>query len=180
MKSIDQPNYKLTDDVDAPFDKDYDLFGLHKRRTFNQGELNLVEYFRNYDGETYSDLVVKEEKVYNRNAYGLVETRLQTTSWYLTDDTVGCTKVITKYYSSKEGVVEAQTRRSNMLSDAKLYTASQVGLANSLDLLISVNNEVSLYVQGEQAELIKAIQASTKPYLTPKIIDTIVYLITLN
>jgi len=174
------PVYKLTNELEAPLTLDYDLFGLHKKRTFNQGELNLVEYYRNYDGETYSDLIVKEEKVYNRNMYGLVDTRVQTTSWYLTDDTVGCTKVTTKYFSNQDAMYEAETRRSNMLADAKLYTASQVGLANALDLMTSVNSEISLYVQGEQTALINSIQTSTKPYLTQEIKDTLAYILTLN
>jgi hypothetical protein len=180
MKSIDQPNYKLTDNVEEPIDLDYDIYGLHKNRTFNQGELQQVDYYRNYNGETYSDLVVSESRTYQRNVMGLVEYRTQVSTWYLTDDSVGCTKTTIKYYNIQEAMQEAETRRSNLLSNAKLYTASQVGMENALDFMKAVNNEISLYIQGEQDSLLNAIQASTKPYLNPTIIGTLIYILTLN
>jgi hypothetical protein len=185
------PVFKLTGLINPPYDIDYDLYGLHKKKTLVTGELQLIEYFRNYDGITYSDLVVKEERAYTRNVYGLVEYRDQVSTWYLEDDTVGCVKPyltdgngdiipLRKYYNSQESMEEAEYRRSNLLSDAKLYTASQVGLANALDLMTSVNAEISLYVQGEQTALINALNASVKPYMTQEIKDTLTVILTLN
>lgn len=174
------PVYKLTESLDDPRNLDYDIYGLHKKKTIVAGELVLVEYYKNYNGTDYSDLVVSETRNYVRNAYGLVTYRTQVSYWYLTNDTIGCTKTTTKYYNVQESMEEAETRRRNLLSDAKLYTASQVGLTNALDLMTSVNAEISLYIQGEQTALITAINNSTKEYLTQEIKDTLVYLLTLN
>lgn len=264
MKAIDRPNYKLTGHIEEPYDIDYDIFGLHKKKTLVTGELRLIQYFRNrYDG-VYSDLVVKEERTYTRNGYGLVEYRDQVSTWYLEDGTIGCVKpyqpkheetfrIITsfdmflgnyefiteasqitldffnaqlisnisllmsitgivefvhglvvvlpnktiiqydsqlesfigavplrKYYDPQASMEEAEYRRSNLLSDAKLYTASQVGLTNALDLMTSVNSEISLYVQGEQTALLLAIEDSTKEYMTQGIKDTLKVILTLN
>ena len=180
MKAIDLPNFKLTGEIDSPINLDYDIYGLHKKKTLVTGELQLVEYFRNYDGITYSDLVVKEERTYTRNKMGLVEYRVQLSTWYLEDDSIGCTKEMIKYYNIQESMEEAEYRISNLLTDAKLYTAGQVGLTNALDLMTSVNAEISLYIQGEQTALINALNASTKPYITQEIKDTLTFILTLN
>ena len=180
MQSIDQPNYKLTGQIEAPTDLNYDLYGLHKKRTLNQGELNLIEYYSTYDGTTYSDLVLKEERVYARDVNNLVQFRTQTTTWYLTDDTVGCTKVTTKYYAIEESIAESEIRRGNLISTAKLYTLSQIGIENCWDFIQSINTEITLYIQGATQFLKDAITASTKPYLTPTIIGTLLYLITID
>jgi hypothetical protein len=44
----------------------------------------------------------------------------------------------------------------------------------------SVNNEISLYIQGLQQPLLDAIAASTKPYLTQLMKDTLVPILTIN
>lgn len=180
MIALDQPNYKITGEIEAPLDIDYNIFGLHKSKTFVTGELRLVEYFKEFDGTTYSNLVVKEERAYTRNAWDLAEYRTQTSTWYLEDDTIGCTKVTTKYYNPQESMEEAEYRRTNLLSDAKLYTASVVGLPDALDFMKSVNTEISLYIQGEQDSLLVAIAASTKPYLDPTIKATLAAILTLT
>jgi hypothetical protein len=177
---IDNPVFKLTGSLDSPVNIDYDVFGLHKKRTLNQGELSLVEYFKNYDGETYSDLVVKEERTYTRDSNNLVQYRTQTSTWYLTDDTVGATKTTTKYYSIQESVAESETRRGNLVATAKLYTLSQIGIENCWDFLNSINNEMNLYIQGATGYLFDAIANSDKAYMTNEIKGTLAYILTIN
>lgn len=188
---ISTPVYKLTGILNDPRNLDYDIYGLHKKKTIVRGELVLIEYYKNYNGIIYSDLVVKEERTYTRNEYGLVLYRDQISSWYLTDGTIGCVKPylkdendeiipLRKYYNPQEQMEEAEQRRSNLLADAKLYTASQVGLPNALDLMKSVSSEISLYIQGEQDSLLNAISVSDKPYLTQEIKDTLILILTLN
>lgn len=171
--------FKLNNSLDSPINLNYDLYGLHKKRTFNQGELSLTEYFKNYSNGIYSDLVVSESRVYSRDVNNLVQYRTQTISWYLTDETVGDTKVTIKYYDITESMLESETRRTNLISTAKLYTASQVGISDALDFMESINNEISLYIQGLTQNLFDAINASTKPYVTIELKATLISILTI-
>jgi hypothetical protein len=173
--------YKLTGKKDSVEDLDYDLYGLHKKKILVQGELIEVEYYKNFDGTTYSELVVKETRVYFRPQMGLVYTRTMNINWYMSDGSIGYSKTgIVKYYSNQEAMDEAEIRRHNVLSDAKLYITSEVGVVDALDLMSSVNNEISLYIQGLQQPLLDGIAASTKPYLTQLMKDTLVPILTIN
>jgi hypothetical protein len=172
--------FKLTGTNTSPVDLDYDIYGLHKKRTFVQGELVLTEYYRNYDGTTYSDLVVDEGREYTRDANNLAQYRTQISRWYLTNDEVGATKTTTKYYTVHESVAESETRRANLVADAKLYTLSQIGIANCWDFLQSINVEIDLYIQGATQYLKDSIMASTKPYLNETMKGTLVYILTIN
>lgn len=171
--------YKLTGDYKDPRNINYDIYGLHKKRTLNQGELSLVEYYRNFDGVSYSDLVLKEERIYTRNPINLAMYRTQITTWYLENGEIGCTKETTKFYSPTESVAESETRRSNLVADAQLYCVNQIGLENSLDFMESVSKEIMLYVKGGIQYLFDAINTSTKPYLTSEIKATLIYILTI-
>lgn len=179
MKSLDLPNYRLTGEIDDPTNLDYDIFGLHKKRTLVKGELLTVEYYKNYDGVTYSELVVKEDREYIRNINGIATQRNMNISWYLEDGSIGTTKSTIKYYSPQEGIDEGITRRRNVIADAKLYVLSQVGLVNGKDFMTSLASEIMLYENGETQALRDSVQASSKQYLTQQIKDTVVFILTL-
>lgn len=173
MKSIDGNNFKINGAMESPMNLDYDIMGFHKKRTITKGELLSVEYYRNFDGTTYSDLVVKEERVYTRNAMGLVMYRSMIISWYFEDGTVGEVKNTTKFYSPQESIDEGMNRRGNMIADGKLYILGTVGLANGQDFLVSLTGEVNLFVNGATQPLRDAITASTKTYITQTMKDTL-------
>lgn len=146
---------------------DYDILGLHKKRTIINGELNRVQYYRDYDGISYSDLVVEENIVYNRNAVsGLVNTRNMTISWYLTDGTIGHEKSTIKYYSMIESIDEGIVRRNNMIAAAKLVVLGAVGLENGQNLLTELNLQINLFINGNTQPLRDAVAACTKSYLS--------------
>lgn len=171
--------FKLTGSYESPDYIDYDIFGLHKKRTLIKGELVLVEYYREFDGTTYSDLVLKEERAYTRDSINLVQYRVQTTTWYLQDESVGEVKEMTKYYSITESVAESETRRGNLVAEAKLYALSQIGINNSWEVMTALNGEISLYIQGVTQPLKDGIANSTALYMTQEIKDTIVYILTI-
>lgn len=164
--------------LDSPERIDYDILGLHKKRTITLGELVTVEYYLDYDGVNYSNLVVKENRVYNRDANGLAVSRNMTITWYREDGSVGLVKNTVKYYSPQEAIDEGISRRSNLIANTKLYVLSQVGLVNGQDFLGSVTNEVTLFVNGAPQPLRDAVTATTKPYMTPTIIATTVAILT--
>lgn len=185
---VDYPNetyltedFKINGSKADPSFIDYDVIGLHKKRTLSKGELTSVEYYRTYDNiaKTYFDLVVRETRTYTRDQIGMVQYRTQTTSWYCKDDSVGLIKNFTKYYSPQESIDEGITRRKNLIADAKLYTISTVGLQYGFDLMNTHAGEITLFENGYTAPLKDAIQSSTKPYLNDTIKATLVYILTI-
>jgi hypothetical protein len=166
--------YKLTDSIESPSDINYDILGFHKKRTILFGELKKVEYFKNYDGTNYSDLILEEFREYTRDIDGLVQVRNLTIKWLLNDDSIGAIKNTTKYYSAQEAIQEGIDRRGNIISDTKSYTLFQIGQTQSFDLLSGVKTEIDLFIDGYTDPLRTAITNSTKPYLTQTIKDGII------
>lgn len=166
--------YKLTDSITSPADINYDILGLHKKRTILYGELIKVEYFKNYNGTDYSDLILEENRIYTRDVNGLVQTRDLNIKWYLTNNTVGFEKNTIKYYTTQEAIQEGLDRRGNVIADTKSYTLSQIGQMYSFDLLSGVKTEIELFMDGYTQPLRNAIINSTKPYLTQTIKDGII------
>jgi hypothetical protein len=177
-----QLNYKITGDTSDPKNLNYDILGFHKKRTIVKGELVKAEYFRNFDGVIYSDLILEENRTFNRDAIGIVQTRDISIKWYLEDDTVGCTKTWTKYYNADEAIQEGIDRRSNMISVAKTTLLRELALVHGVptnqqygfDLLTSVGTEMKWFTEGHTQPLRDAINNSTKPYMTPVIKTAVV------
>jgi hypothetical protein len=166
--------YKISDSYEIPLTIDYDIMGFHKKRVIIFGELRQVGYYRNYDGITYSDLVVEELKEYVRDANGMAQYRIQTINWYLSDDSIGHTKTTNKYYTLGEAIQEGVDRRGNSISEAKAYTLTQLGRNYSFDFLYTVKDYIQFFIDGNTQPLRDAIQASTKPYMTQTIKDGII------
>lgn len=172
-----QSNYKITGDTTDPRNMDYDIMGFHKKRTIVKGELVKVEYFKEYDGTTYSNLVVEETRTFNRDSIGIIQTRDILIKWFLEDDSVGCTKSWTKYYNADEAIQEGIDRRNNMISVAKTTLLRELALVHgvplnqqySFDLLLTIGTEMKYFAEGYTQPLRDAINNSTKPYLTPSI-----------
>lgn len=170
-----EANFKITGGTLSPRDLDYDIFGLHKKRTIVKGELVKVEYYRNFDGTTYSDLVVEETRAYTRQEVTkLCLYRTQVSKWLREDDTVGEEKTTIKYYSMTEAIDEGIARRKNMTAAAKLVVLGACGLANGQTFLTQVINQVNLFEAGTVQPLIDAVNNSTEPYLTVEIKTAIV------
>jgi hypothetical protein len=73
---------------------------LFPKKTFDQGELQKVEYYATFDGTTYSDPVLKVDVTYTRDSQGFASSRTTTRTWYYTDGTeIDETKVTQKYYN---------------------------------------------------------------------------------
>lgn len=179
MRALDRPNFKITGEIDDPSGIDYDIMGLHKKRSITAGELSRVEYYRNYDGVTYSDLVVDETREYIRNPYLIATKRIQVSRWYLEDGTIGMEKTFTKYYSPEEGIEEGVTRRSNVIAQVKTYVISKAGLTNGFDLMNTYASELTLYINGATQPLKDGIRDCQKAYITEDIKSSIIALLSL-
>lgn len=170
---------------------DYDILGLHKNRIITVGELREINYYRNYDQVTYTDLVIRETRRYIRNpATGLLIYRLLNVYWYNTNDEVAFfIENRIKHYSFQESIEEMQTRRRNIIAEAKKYllylliqdsviefgeqTGKMIGFQKSLEFLASVKIQSDYYADGIGQPLEDAINNSTFTYMTQQIKDAL-------
>ena len=185
MKSLDLSNFKLTGIYEDPSSVNFDIQGLHKKRTVIKGELRRIDYYKEfvYSSNTYNDLYLTEYRDYTRDAIGIVQYRTMTVEWYREDETIGLVKEYPlKFYSQEEAIQEGIDRRNNMIAFAK--TTLLNGLKDiygeptnqtyAFDLLLSVKTQMDYFSQGYTQPLRDAITGSTKPYLTQGIKDNII------
>lgn len=157
---IDYSNYANNiNSKKPPTSLDYDIIGLHKKRTLVKGELVKVEYYGEYNHTTkqYSKLVVSEDRVYYR-VNQMVDRREMVIKWYDNDGTVCMTKNTTKYYSITESMQELDTRRANIIADLKINTVGLVMMCSGITsvqaqtvakpMVSTYNLEISKYLQG--------------------------------
>lgn len=164
-------------------DKNINLYGLHREDIIDsKGSLITKNYYKNYDGTTYSDLAVKDEYNYIIDSVtDLVQYRTETISWYRQDGTVGDTKVITKYYNLNNSIKEGIIRRTNLIDKAKTYGLANIsgthvsGIPNSHYFFNLIIDEVERYKVGTiKQDLINIINTTTESYITQTIKDNLV------
>lgn len=174
----------INNSTDSPLNLNYKILSLYRKEYItssgaHNGELNKVEYYVNYDGTTYSNLALTEYRVYTRDPNTLLALyRTQTVNWYLTNGSIGETKVTIKYYNPSDQIDEGITRRDNILNNAKLYLLSQIGLENGLGLIVSLLDQIYMYQQGYTPALMTAISNLTLPFITPTIKATVLEILT--
>lgn len=153
---------------------DYRIQGYHKKETFDtNGDLISVEYYRNYDGVTYSNLKVKETRTYTRDVtFGLMTKRDMTIDFYDGDDII-YTKITEKYFDSKKGYDGNKKARTNIVDNASMYLLSQIGLVDGKAFLRIVKSEITGYIHGDEQPLLNAISNSTETYMTGTIKATL-------
>jgi len=153
MDDIDYSYYRI-----SPLNVDFNILGLNKLRTFNKGELNLIEYYGNVtSGGTYQDLVLTEQREYFRKDRMVYKRKLDI-SWLYDDETTGATKTTFKHYSAEESIKLGETRRRNVISDLKIATIGLIQLISGLTsteatmigmvFLSKVTSEITQYIEG--------------------------------
>lgn len=179
---MEKPKFKINGSYESPENIDFNIYGLHKELIIaSSGFLTDIKYWKNYDGVTYSDLYVHEQREFVVDGDGLAITRKITIHWYFTDDTVGYSRVYPlKYYNKVQSIEEGISRRNNVLAKAKVYCIDTLGLDYSFDLLNSLKVYIDLFSNGYTQPLRDNVQASTKPYLTQVMKDAIVAILTYN
>lgn len=169
-------SFKLTGLSVLPVDLDFNLFGLHKEEIINnKGSLVQVNYWKNFDGVSYSDLIVQDNYEYVINSSDLVVSRVETINWYYEDGLVGCTKSILKYYNLSDAINEGIRRRGTIINKAKVYGLIYIsgmhvsGMPNSYYFLLLCLNEINLYLNGVKAPLVAFIDSITESYITEEV-----------
>jgi hypothetical protein len=145
------------------------LTNLYPKRTFSQGELNLVEWYLEPEFET---LVIKVEIVYSRDGFGFVQYRVTTRTWYNDDNSPNPnTKITTKYYDTITKMAESKRRRENNMFNVQdntiSYMVATIG-GNPLDVIAqgrafmdALDVEINLYIKTGNTSLSTAIQNNT-------------------
>lgn len=154
---------------------DFNYLSFHKKKTTSKGMLSRCEYYEFFDGENYSNLIVDVTYDYIFQN-GIYVGSTTTVNWINTEEEVGHQSVTYKNFTDWEKVDFGMTKRTNILSVAKLYVFQTVGLVNATDLLLSVGSEIELYVNGSNpAVLTDEVNAlvGQKPYLTQPIANAI-------
>ena len=159
---------------ESPSDINYNTIGLHKKRTFVKGELIETKYYGKFDLATkeYDDLILIENRIYNRTEDGFVYKRDLTSTWYKIDNNAGETKTTEKFYSSDESIKEGETRRSNIVSRLKLEIFGLLGQANAYDFLTKVFTDLGLYKDGFKGSLLNKVSTLDESYLDDIIPDS--------
>lgn len=166
MKNVD-PNEFFS----PPFDYNYNILGLSKKRVFNKGELNRIDYYGSFtSGGTYQDLVLTEYREFYRKDR-MIYMRVLYIDWYLEDGTVGAHKTTLKYYSPEESLKMGERRRRNVIGDMKINTIGllqEISGATQIEatmlgtaFLAELTREISDYVEGVEDPLKTAIMTNS-------------------
>lgn len=172
--------FKVNNSNKSPEFIDYEILGFHKKKTIVFGELIKVEYYKEFDGINYSDLVVEENRQYIRDNNGLVTSRIKECKWYYMNGQVGLSKISTKFYTLEEAIEEGIQRRSNIISCMKAYILSEIGLENFLKLIEELEDKINLFIKGSTYYLVNYIENIQKPYLNEQIKQEIIEKLRLN
>lgn len=152
---------------------DYSHIGLFKKSTQDKGLLLKCEYFENHENNVYSNLIVEEVYQYiEQNPLYLGITT--TVNWYDLQDQIGDSTNFTYMFLPNEIIEFGIKKRSNVLSNAKLYAFQQLG-PNAYILLDNCQAEISIYVQGNTNPIISKVngQVGIVPGFTQQMADQI-------
>jgi len=155
----------------------YRHIGLFKKTIQDKGLDIKTEFYQYFDNNVYSNLIVEEVYTYieQNPLYLGVTTDF---NWYDLTDVIAETQAFTYMFLPNEIIEFGIKKRSNVLSNAKLYAFQQLG-ANAYILLDNCQAQMSIYVQGNSAPLIAQVSAQLGviPGLTQPMIDTINYIL---
>lgn len=166
MKNVEPRHFTF-----PPYDMNYDVLGLYKKRIFNKGELEEVEYYGQYNPmtDTYSDKVICEHRIYHR-INEMVHRREMTIHWILEDGTTGGTKNTVKYYTPQESIIAGERRRSQVISTLKTNVVGLIMAVSGLTqqeaevegkpFIATYSEEISQYIQGYEDPLKTAVMTS--------------------
>jgi hypothetical protein len=163
FRSDDNTDFKA-----PPYNIDYDIIGLHKKKTYNKGELSKIEYYGSYDftTNTYSDLVLVEDFIYYRINEMVYKHQLDI-SWYLNTGEVGSSKQLVKYYTQEQSFALGESRRRNCITNLKINAVGLIMTTESKTqqeaealgwlFLSEFNPEISVFIEGFSQPLKDAV-----------------------
>ena len=176
MPDIILPEYKIWEYASSPQPLSSDPRGLdyvrglttgvHTYQKYVKGEKIAEEVYVNYDGETYSDLLVSVSIEYYRADDGTLKSKTKTYKWALigTDDLGDIEKVSRTVYSVTEAAVADQRRRSNIVDN--LVAKADPAVASFVKTMFrNLDNEINSYKSTGDTSLIHKISTYTGAWL---------------
>jgi len=159
--------------ISGPEMVDYTHIGLFRKQTETKGALMKSEFFRTFENNVYSDLIVEEVYDYIESA-PLYLGKITAVNWYNTDETVGFSNSFTYMFLPNEIINFGMDKRSNVLAIAKLYAFQVLG-SDAFVLLDYCVNQISSYIQGNTNPLILRVNSAVDftPGMTQPIADNI-------
>jgi hypothetical protein len=154
---------------------------LHRKSILIKGELQREEYYLNYISGVYSELIVKEETTYTRDANGFPVYKDVLVSWVCEDGTFHeKTKSWRKWYSYLERIQEGKTRRGNLVSNLQVpilgfISMSMTGtqypnndvVVEARRFLAEYNDLFNLFTDSSTKTIIDCLNNSSNPrYIT--------------
>lgn len=168
---VSEPSYDLNVQK-APFDYDYNILTLQKKRYFNKGELYKTEYYGEYNfaTDTYNNLVLTENRTFYR-INEMVYKRIMDIYWYLNTGVSGATKQTEKYYTQSESLAVGDRRRRNCITNLKIDSIGLIMMASGVTqqqaeeigwlFLQEFNDEINVYIEGVESPLMTALMTTT-------------------
>lgn len=150
---------------------------LHRKSYITKGECYKEEFYLHYDGQAYSQLMVKEETSFTRDPLGFPIYKDVKISWATEDgDFHQTTKTWKKYYSSLEKISEGKFRRGNLIQNLQIpcigfISLSRLGNFNATPevilegrrFLADYKNEFELFIQDSNKDIISCLNDVSHP-----------------
>ncbi len=151
---------------------------LHEKVTMVKGEVQKKEHYVNFNGTTYSDLVVVEDIIYTRNALGFAVSRQTNRKWICEDESVHPDyKTSIKYYSSNDQIEEGITRRSNLVKSIQQpvmgliafawyqnpYAVNTAVILDGRKFLLEYQQEFNAFINESNKVILDCLSVSTNP-----------------
>ena len=129
---------------------------LHPKLSFVKGELLRVEYYKDYDGKEFENLILDVDVVYNRSSEGVLTDRITTRKWTIQDGFGTHVKTTKKFYSITQAAVADQRRRSNIVDN--LVAKAHPSVVSFVKTMFrSLDNEINSYKTTGDTKLIEKI-----------------------
>lgn len=157
---------------EPPFDVDF-VTGLtvklHRKSILAKGEIVAEEFYENFDGSSYTNLIVKETSSFVRDPLGFPIYRDTVVSWYKNNNEEHPRKKTwRKFYSDLEKIAEGKTRRGNLVAALQTPIIGLISLVMNQTTIptMAVILEGRRFIQAYKDELDLFVDSSNKDILS--------------
>lgn len=140
-----------------------------------KGELVKVEYFKDYDGETYSDKILNVDIVWSRDGSGELKKRTEIRKWVIEsdgDEYGDIVKTTEKYYDPQLASLADARRRKNII-DELTSQAKDFGVLSYVQTMFrGLDDELNAYEKTGDTKLIERIGSYSGQWLDAPVPNT--------
>lgn len=146
--------------IEEILNTNYNILGYYKEKIYNKGEIIEIRYWEKIIDNVYSNLKVKEIFNYIKNEINLSVGYNKIIEFY-ENDIIFATKNMTKYFNEIEIFKHDYNKSINMVNEAKAYVLKNFSYFEAKNILISFNDYINLYINGNGDVLRNEINNST-------------------